>query len=229
MYLPAVSLGRMIFTTCPLFRPKYLATGSPLWILGSWCSFSLLQRLFRTITVSKFTWKLASFAHVVLGNQTPNFSTHTAHNASSVLGISWNFLNYNEQENYTNLRVCPKLNVIIASAIRRGYYLWSSSFFSSTVMTMCSGTNWKKKKNNRAVKSVMKSMQGKIVQLEQQIQAKWRHTISPWKKVICTTDVMDGSLGRSIKFTISRSDQANDSDHCELKLSSTDLEGASQY
>ena len=27
-YRPAVSLGRMIFTTCPRFIPKYRATGS---------------------------------------------------------------------------------------------------------------------------------------------------------------------------------------------------------
>lgn len=83
MYLPAVSLGLMIFTTCkahtelrrrkkefscskmpsriipslpchrellpqpapltwPRFIPKYRATGSPAWILGSWFSLSLL-------------------------------------------------------------------------------------------------------------------------------------------------------------------------------------------
>jgi len=34
-YRPAVSLGRTIFTTCPLFKPKYRATGSPACMRGS--------------------------------------------------------------------------------------------------------------------------------------------------------------------------------------------------
>ena len=31
--------------TCPLFKPKYLATGSPCCILGTWDSFNLLKLL----------------------------------------------------------------------------------------------------------------------------------------------------------------------------------------
>jgi hypothetical protein len=31
--------------TCPLLSPKYLATGSPAWILISWFSLSLLGRV----------------------------------------------------------------------------------------------------------------------------------------------------------------------------------------
>ena len=42
-YRPAVSLGRTIFTTCPLFKPKYRATGSPACMRGSWWSFSLYR------------------------------------------------------------------------------------------------------------------------------------------------------------------------------------------
>lgn len=39
--------------TCPLLSPKYRATGSPDWIRGSWCSFSLLQVLLRVCSPRK--------------------------------------------------------------------------------------------------------------------------------------------------------------------------------
>ncbi len=35
IYLPAVSLGLTILTTCPFLNPKYLATGSVTNILGN--------------------------------------------------------------------------------------------------------------------------------------------------------------------------------------------------
>lgn len=38
MYLPAVSLARIILTTCPLRKPKYFATGSEVNIFGRWFS-----------------------------------------------------------------------------------------------------------------------------------------------------------------------------------------------
>lgn len=43
MYRPAVSDDRIIFTTCPRFKPKYRATGSPDWILISIFSFNLYR------------------------------------------------------------------------------------------------------------------------------------------------------------------------------------------
>lgn len=43
VYVPAVSLFLLILTTCPLFRPKNLATGSVSKIFGSWLYFTLLK------------------------------------------------------------------------------------------------------------------------------------------------------------------------------------------
>src|ERR1700744_206354 len=54
-YRPAVSLFRIIFTTCPLLKPRYLAIGSSPLMRGSCVSFNLYlsSRVFFSSGLSK--------------------------------------------------------------------------------------------------------------------------------------------------------------------------------
>ncbi len=119
--------------TCPRFSPKYRATGSPHWILGNCVSLSLL------ITVKK-----SGFDDVAQRKLPLNPVYYT-------VDSEWVEQNYVFWGNlFEQHHFC-----IITHSCCYGYYLASSSFTSSRVITMCSGTNWRTKKNKEEIKDFL--------------------------------------------------------------------------
>lgn len=171
MYLPAVSLGLMIFTTCkadtelrsrrrrhfscskssktpsriipslpchrellhqpapltwPRFIPKYRATGSPAWILGSWFSLSLLcWESRRSSGHAMGCWQLTKQRNEPWqeGVFSAQISSHPSRRKGHTKGTKGTL-----------------------KGTLKGYYRASSSVTSSFVMTTCSGTSCKQRR-----------------------------------------------------------------------------------